>query len=254
VFGGVRREPDGAALARDSGGAVRPLILDVTEQPSLDAARKAVDAAIGPDDDFSLVNNAGITVAGPLELLAPSDLRRQFDVNLFGHVAATRTFLPLLRSHRGRILFMGSLFSRISLPFVAPYSASKAALAALAGSLSLELRAWGIPVVLVEPGNIATPIWSRTHRDVVESLPRFDAGQLALYRRALESFERLTNGYASGGIGPERVARVVTRALSKRRPRLRYPVGWDSRIFGGIAPILPARFRQWILARVTLRR
>jgi len=254
VFGGVRRPEDGQTLVRDSGGTLFAVLLDVTDEATIAAAAAMVGENAHPGDTFSLVNNAGITVAGPLEVLPTAELRRQFDVNLFGPLAVTRAFLPLLRAHAGRIVLMGSIFGRISLPFVAPYTAAKAALGAVAESLSIELRAWSIPVVLIEPGNVATPIWSRTKSSTVASMAGVAAEKIALYREALASFEKLTDGYARSGIPPARVARVVARALGARRPRRRYAVGWDSRVFGRVAPLLPPRLRQWILARITLRR
>ncbi len=254
VFGGVRRPEDGKAIASAARGSLSAVRLEVTDESSIEAAAAAIAGTVGPEDSFALVNNAGITVAGPLELLPTSELRRQFDVNLFGPLAVTRAFLPLLRANAGRILLMGSIFGRISLPFVAPYTAAKSALAAVAESLSVELRAWGIPVILIEPGNVATPIWSRTKSSVVEALARAAPDRLALYRDALASFEKLTDGYAASGIPPDRVARVVARALTVKAPHRRYAVGWDSRVYGRLAPLMPARFRQWLLARMTLRR
>jgi NAD(P)-dependent dehydrogenase (short-subunit alcohol dehydrogenase family) len=254
VFGGVRRPQDGEALARDARGSLTPAIMDITDEASIAAAAVLVSSAAGEDDTVSLVNNAGITVAGPLELLQTSDLRRQFEVNLFGQLSVTRALLPALRTHRGRIVLMGSIFGRISLPFVAPYTAAKFALGAIADSLSIELRQWRLPVILVEPGNVATPIWSRTKASVMESLDRIPAEKVALYQASLASFEKLTDSYAAGGIPAARVGRTVVRALSARTPRKRYTVGWDSRIYGRVAPVLPARFRQWILWRMTLRR
>jgi NAD(P)-dependent dehydrogenase (short-subunit alcohol dehydrogenase family) len=166
----------------------------------------------------------------------------------------TRVFLPLMRARRGRIVIMGSIFGRIALPFVAPYAAAKFALEAVADSLSLELHAWRIPVTLLEPGNIATPIWSktknRTEHDVSGTAPE----RYALYKDGLEAFERLTDSYARSGIKPARVARYVARALEARRPRARYRVGLDSKVIGYFGPRLPSRLRYWILRRVVFDR
>ena len=254
VFGGVRRPEDGEALARGAPGSLVPVILDITSDDSVAAAASTVAAATGENDTVSLVNNAGITVAGPLELLETADLRRQFEVNVFGQLTVTRALLPLLRTHRGRIVLMGSIFGRISLPFVAPYTAAKFAIGAIADSLSIELRQWKLPVILIEPGNISTPIWSRTKAGVIETLDGVAAEKVALYEPSLASFEKLTDSYAASGIPPSRVGRAVVRALEARVPRKRYTVGWDSRVYGRVAPLLPARVRQWILWRMTLKR
>jgi NAD(P)-dependent dehydrogenase (short-subunit alcohol dehydrogenase family) len=254
VFAGVRRQEDAAALSIDAPTNVHPLILEVTDPASIKTAADAICASLDPSDAFSLVNNAGITVAGPLELLEMSALRRQLEVNVVAPVAVTQAFLPTLREHRGRIILMGSLFGRIALPFVAPYAAAKFALEAIADSLALELQPWGIPVSLLEPGNIATPIWRRTKERALASVGTLPAEKLGLYRDALQSFEELTDWYARTGIPASRVARVVVRALTARQPRLRYRVGMDARFYGTFGPLLPDRLRQWILRLVVLRR
>jgi short-subunit dehydrogenase len=149
---------------------------------------------------------------------------------------------------------MGSIFGKISLPFVAPYTAAKFAIGAIADSLSIELRQWKLPVILIEPGNVSTPIWGRTKAGVIETLQKVAAEKVALYQDSLSSFEKLTDAYAASGIPPARVGRTVVRALTARVPRKRYTVGWDSRVYGRVAPLLPARLRQWILWRMTLAR
>jgi NAD(P)-dependent dehydrogenase (short-subunit alcohol dehydrogenase family) len=254
VFAGVRRQEDADALSREGIPSTVPLILEVTDDASIHAAARAVGALLHADDSFALVSNAGMTVGGPLELIDIAAIRQQFEVNVFGPIAMIQAFLPLLRTHRGRIVLMGSLFGRIALPFVAPYAGAKFALEAFADSLSLELRESGIRVILMEPGNIATPIWGRTKQRIRASVITLPEERLAPYRKALDSFERLTDGYAESGIPPLRVARTVARALAARRPRNRYPVGWDARIYGRLGPLLPDRIRLWILYRITLRR
>ena len=90
-----------------------------------------------------------------------AELRRQFDVNFFGAVAVTQAFLPHLRAARGRLLFIGSISGRLAIPFIAPYSASKFALRAVADAWRVELRSAGIAVALIEPGSVRTPIWEK---------------------------------------------------------------------------------------------
>src|SRR5262249_48182153 len=118
-----------------------------------------------------LVNNAGIAVAGPLEHLQLAEIRRQFDVNVFGALAVTQAMLPMLRLARGRLVFVGSISGRLSVPYLAPYSASKAALRTMASALRVELRALGIRVTLIEPGSTRTPIW-RKGRDAAGEIAK----------------------------------------------------------------------------------
>jgi NAD(P)-dependent dehydrogenase (short-subunit alcohol dehydrogenase family) len=254
VFAGVRTDEAAARLTKDARGSLTTVRIDVKDEATIQSAEHVISSSLDDGASFSLVNNAGITVAGPLELLTTAALRDQFDVNVLGPIAVTRVFLPLLRGHRGRIVIMGSLFGRLALPFVAPYAAAKFALEAVADSLALELRDWKIPVTLLEPGNIATPIWEKSKSRVLDEFSSVPRDLYDLYSDNLEAFGRLTSSYARTGIPPLRVARTVARALSVRRPRSRYRVGWDSKVYGCIGPRLPSRLRYWILWRVVHRR
>jgi len=196
------------------------------------------------------VNNAGMTVAGPLEVLPIDSLRQQFEVNVIGQVAITQAFLPLLRARQGRIVIMGSVLGRISPPLVAPYAAAKFALEAITDSLALELRKWNIRVVLLEPGNIATPIWEKSKISVLEKLDALEPEQRELYRETRADVERLAGAFARWGIPSERVAKTVARALIARSPRSRYRVGLDSKFLSTFAPLAPDRFRYWLTRRV----
>jgi len=254
VFGGVRTT-DAVARLSDAGGAsIQPVIMDVRNETSIRAAERMVSSGIGNDTTFSLVNNAGITVAGPLELLETDAVREQFEVNVFGPVSVIRIFLPLLRGHRGRIVFMGSIFGKIAFPFIAPYAAAKFSLEAVADSLALELRESRIHVTLLEPGNISTPLWGKTKTRVIDAFSAVPPDRYAIYKESLDSLEKLTDYFSKTGIQPIRVARTVLRTLSARRPRSRYRVGWDSQVYGRLAPLLPGRLRYWILWRIVLRR
>jgi len=254
VFAGVRKQADADKLVLENNPGTVPLLLEVTEESSIHEAVEKITPMLNADDSFALVNNAGITVGGPMELLDMKALRQQFDVNVFAPIAMTQAFLPLLRAHHGRVVLMGSLFGRIALPFVAPYAGAKYSLEAFADSLSMELRPWGIKVILMEPGNIATPIWETTKKRVSATIDAVPPEKLDLYRIALESFERLTDGYAATGLHPSRVARRVAHALAARHPRTRYPVGADAHIYGRIGPLLPDSIRHRILYRLSLRR
>ncbi len=263
VFAGVRKPADGAALARAFGasrngsgapsgqqGSLTPVIIDVTRAPSIAAALRKVRKAVEPGTPFSLVNNAGIAVAAPLELLALEDLRRQFEVNVFGQVAVTQAFLPLIREGRGRIVFMGSLFGRISVPLVSPYSAAKFAIEAVADAFAIELHKWGIRVSLMEPGNIDTPIWEKFLAKGMEARTPDARARKALYADAEASMHRLAKFFSSTGLTPGKVASVVHHALTARRPRTRYLVGRDAKILTPITALGTDRMRYWVTRRI----
>jgi NAD(P)-dependent dehydrogenase (short-subunit alcohol dehydrogenase family) len=250
VFAGVRRAEDAAALASEGRGAVVPVMIDVTVPSSIYAAVQNVRAAVDPGASFSLVNNAGITVAGPLEVLPIDSFRQQFEVNVIGQLAVTQAFLPLIRERKGRIVIMGSVLGRVAPPLVGSYAAAKYALEAITDSLSLELRPWRIPVVLLEPGNIATPIWEKGKNSVFQKLDALGPEQQELYRDTRADVERLATAFGRGGIPTARVAKTVAKALSIRRPRARYRIGLDSKFLSTFAPICPDRLRYWITRRV----
>lgn len=244
VFAGVRKEADGEALKREAGWNLSPLLIDVGDEETVREATELVTAQTSAL--AGLVNNAGIAVAGPLEFLPLEAFREQLEVNVTGQLAVTQAFMPLLRRARGRVVMMSSIGGRISTPMQGPYHASKFALEALSDALRLELSPWGVRVVLVEPGTIATPIWET-------SLGRADGMMAAMPERARELYGEQyeatrQNALRTGrrGIPPERVAEVVEKALSVPKPQARYLVGRDAQIAARIA-MLPAWVKDRLL-------
>ena len=140
---------------------VRQVPADVTDPGSVAAAARQVAAQAGDRGLHAVINNAGIIVQGPLELVPPADLLHQFQVNTLGPAYVVQAFLPLLRAGHGRVINISAPTARLPVPFMAPISASKAALASLADALRLELAAWGIPVSVVEPGGTDTQIFAK---------------------------------------------------------------------------------------------
>lgn len=212
VFGTVRRPEDGERLR---GHGVTPVLMDVTDTEAVARARDTVVKALSGAPLFGLVNNAGIAVAGPLEVLPLEELRRAFEVNVVGVVAVTQAFLPELRRSRGRIVNISSVSGTIAAPLAGPYAASKFALEAISDSLRRELVPAGIKVIVVQPGSIKTPIWEKVA-----------AMDLDRYRgTAYENVMTLMRDHAirSGerGLPPEAVAKAVLTALTARRPNTR---------------------------------
>jgi len=222
VLAGVRSEATGEAIR---GEHITPVIIDVTNREHVGALR----ATVGDRPLAGLVNNAGINISGPLEFLALDELRRQFEVNLFGHVAVIQALLEPLRTGRGRIVNTGSVGARTPLPFTAPYAASKAALWAMGEALRGELRPWGIHVATVEPGAVATEIWGKADSQAGEMVSGLAPRGQELYGRTLGRVGDIVSSVSAGAIAPERVADVIEHALTSRRPRDRYLVGTDAR-------------------------
>jgi NAD(P)-dependent dehydrogenase (short-subunit alcohol dehydrogenase family) len=239
VFAAVRKNQDAEALARSGGSRVKPVLLDVTKKDTIAQAVRAVSDAVGRAGLAGLVNNAGIAVPGPVELVSIEELRRQFEVNVFGQIAVTQAFLPLLRVARGRIVNVGSVGAKFALPFAGALNASKAAFEILNDALRMELRPWGIHVVLVSPGAIRTSAEAKLAADADASLHSFSSEGKALYGAAFRAFLEAFLHLESGGVGPEVMADTVARALTARVPKRRYAVGPKSRLLPILFNTLP---------------
>jgi NAD(P)-dependent dehydrogenase (short-subunit alcohol dehydrogenase family) len=239
VFAGVRRVGDAPAGTQE-------ILLDVTNEDHVRAAAERIEELHG------LVNNAGIAIAIPLEFIPLAELRRQFEVNVVGQVAVTQAFLPHLRRSRGRIVFVGSIAGQSALPFLGPYAASKHALEAVADTLRVELRPFGVHVALVQPGTIKTPIWTKSAA-VADGLANGAGAELAgLYGERIAAFREVALKRGAKGASVEEVARVVEAALTVERPRTRKLVGLDAKVRAGIER-LPDRLRDRVYERVLLR-
>jgi NAD(P)-dependent dehydrogenase (short-subunit alcohol dehydrogenase family) len=247
VLAAVRRQVDGDELLAASTGRVVPVLLDVTDADAIERAAQAA-AEVAPEGLAGLVNNAGLVIAGPLEFLPIDELRHQLEVNVIGQVAVTRAVLPLIRRAGGRVVNVGSIGGRVAAPFTGAYNASKFALRALTDSLRLELRPWDIEVVLVEPGAVATPIWSTAVAAGIQRRQRMGPELEALYGPALDALTARALARARTGQPPERVAEVIVTALTTVRPRPRYLVGWDARV-AAVIERLPDRLRERVVAR-----
>jgi len=239
VFAGVRRSGDAPTGTEE-------ILLDITNEDHVLAAAERIDELHG------LVNNAGIAIAIPLEFIPLEELRRQFEVNVVGQVAVTQAFLPHLRRSRGRIVFVGSIAGQSALPFLGSYAASKHALEAVADTLRVELRPFGVDVALVQPGTIKTPIWTKSAA-VADGLANGAGAELAgLYGERIAAFRKVALRRGAKGASTEEVARAVEAALTVERPRTRKLVGLDAKVRAGIER-LPDRLRDRVYERVLLR-
>ena len=246
VIAGVRRTEDAEALRDQLGDRVLPVLLDVTDPHAVAAAAELVGGEVGDRGLAGLVNNAGIAVAAPLEFLPPAELRRQLEVNVVGQQAVTRPLMSLLRRGQGRIINLGSIGDRIVAPMTGPYHISKFALRAWNDTLRLELSPWGIQVVLVEPGAVATPIWETSIAAAERLQQTLPPGVEELYGRAIAAARTSALRSAARGMPADQVAAVVAQALTVRRPRARYLVGVDARITAIVAR-LPDRLRDRLI-------
>jgi len=243
AYAGVRSDGDAARIAATH-ERVRPVRIDVTDAASIAAAAQTV--AAGGEPLRAVVCNAGIAVAGPLEFLPVEQLRRQFEVNVLGAVAVAQAFLPQLRASPGRLVFVGSISGRLAVPFIAPYSASKFALRAIADALRTELRRAGIAVSLIEPSSVKTPIWQKG-RDSRESLLAMLGPEAAQrYGAEVEAVFAQTQREEKIAMPVADVSRAIVHAVTARTPRARYLLGAGARA-GSIVALLPPRLRDRIV-------
>jgi len=240
VLAGVRREADAEAVQALSPEHISPLLLDVTDPSGVAAA---VDAARSAEGGLAgLVNNAGVTVQGPVELLDLEDFRRQLEINLVGPVALTQACIPLLRESGGRIVMVSSIGGRGALPFVSPYNASKFALEGFADSLRMELRPQGIRVSIVEPGSVKTEIWRKGTSEGRAQIAALSTSAREIYGKRLEGLLATAQKTAARGVEPVEVAEAIAHALTSSRPKTRYVVGPDARAQATMNALLPTRW------------
>jgi NAD(P)-dependent dehydrogenase (short-subunit alcohol dehydrogenase family) len=261
VLAGVRDPAVGEALAVEAGSErVVPLALDITNPAQVAAAAEFVQERTGDAGLNALINNAGAALGGPLEMLSMQELRDQFEVNFFGHIAMTQALIPALRragTQAGtsggvarpgaRLLLVSSIGGLVTTPYLSPYCASKYALEAVGDALRVELARSHIQVALIEPGSIVTPIWDKGNEllgalDIPPELDRY-------YGQVPAAMGKTLKATAARGIPPERVAQTIEGALGARRMRARYLIGVDARGMSWLKRLLPDHVLDRVLRR-----
>ncbi len=250
VFAAVRKSEDGNRLKSEFGTELAPIIMDITDRATIIAAAEQVSSGLNAPGLDGLVNVAGIGMMRPIEYATPEDLQEIFEINVFGQLAVTRAFLPLIRKSRGRIVNISSVGAHIAIPFGGPINASKSAFGTFSDTLRLELHPFGIHVCTVEPGAIKTPAVEKTLgnvAEVVRMLPPLGGEQ---YGEMLKGFARRAYEREMNGSSPDVVAEVVHRALTARRPRPRYVVGKHASLLTALPRILSGRLLDAIVLRI----
>jgi NAD(P)-dependent dehydrogenase (short-subunit alcohol dehydrogenase family) len=242
VYAGMHHDTEQHAVTP----GVRPVPLDVTSAPSVQAAADEIADRQDGRGLRAVVNNAGIIVSGPVELIPGPEMERQFAVNVLGPAHVTKAFAPLLRTAGGRLINISAPTARLAVPYAGAISASKAALESLSAAARVELAPWGIAVVIVVPGAIDTEIFAKADAAARGALRTADPQRVALYRRQLSAVATAQSSMRTSP--PRTVADAVLRAIEAPRPRARYAVNADARI-AGILSRLPTRARDRVLAR-----
>ena len=230
VLAGVRSTKDSKKISElciNLKGRIETFQLDVTKESDLLGLENFLRDQKAPVR--GLVNNAGVVMAGPLEIMPLDKIKEMFDVNVFGLLRVTQICLPYLRLNRGRIVNMSSISGLTVSPVLSPYCASKHCVEVFSDALRMELKPWGIEVALIEPGSISTPIWEKSlynSSSELKSLPREKYG---LYEGLLSRFEKLAVAISKKASSPDVVVEKTIHALFSRKPKTRYLVGSGAR-------------------------
>lgn len=250
VFATVRNERDAQSLSEQGSDKLTPILVDVTDENSINQAKEHISQFTGDAGLWGLVNNAATAFTSPLEFAPLNELHWLFETNFFGPLAIIQKFLPLIRQAKGRIINVSSTASIVVAPFHGPYSTTKLALNGLTDALRLELRPLGVKVSLVIFGSVRTPIWD-SGGTISESIIRHyppEAWNLygTNYRILVNYFRKM----GKSGISQEEAGRPIVHALTAKQPKTRYYVGPDARLFSLFDNFLHGRLRDWAIMRM----
>lgn len=249
VFGSVRKTQDAERLQSEFGETFVPLIFDVTDEEMVHVAARQVRDQLNGETLFGLVNNAGVAVPAPLAHMPIDEFRMQMEINLTGQLIVTQAFLPLLGMDRslkgkpGRLINMSSTSGKRGAPFVGAYVTSKHALEGMSETLRIELMLYGIDVIIIGPGAVATPIWDKGEQ---ADLTKY---QHTEYVEAARKFQKYMVEDGRKGLPSEKIGEVVLHALTTSKPRVRYPVVPNMLKNWIIPMLLPKRYVDRLIAR-----
>ncbi|MFZ5617233.1 MAG: SDR family oxidoreductase [Pseudomonadota bacterium] len=249
VFGSVRKEKDAIDAKAALGANFTPLVFDVTDDAAIRREAEKVRAALGGRTLDALVNNAGVAVAAPARYLDIDELKRQMDINVYGPIRVTQAFLDMLGADHsrkgapGRIINMSSVAGKIASPFMSPYAMSKHALEALSESLRRELLRHGVGVVIIGPGAIRTPIWSKA--DDLD----IDRYQNTEYFDDLARMKTMMQSFGDEGLEAEEVGKLALKILTAAKPKTRYAILRNKFAMWTLPNLLPKRLVDGMVAK-----
>jgi NAD(P)-dependent dehydrogenase (short-subunit alcohol dehydrogenase family) len=248
VIAAARDAAEADAIRADTGAESAVVAFDVTDRAATQRGCAEVLERLGSSRLAGVVNSAGVVIAGPMALLPDEDLRRQFDINVFGLMMVTRQLVPRLIADGGRLVNVGSISGRLSVPWTGAYSASKFALRAITDALRVELSSRGVRVALIEPGPVSTEIWGTSLSFGEQLRDKLGDAFEREYGAEADRVEAATREAQSRSIPVSHVAEAIVHALTARRPRAQYLVGGEARGQAMLARA-PAAVRDRVLAR-----
>lgn len=250
VFATVRKTADHQQVKKAYGENVIPVVMDVQDESSIQAAAQQIATHLNGRGLDGLVNCAGIGVVRPVEYASLQDLRQTYEVNVFGQISVSQALLHVLRRNRGRIVNITSVGVNIAIPFGGLLNSSKSAFAMLSDSMRLELRPFGVRVIAIEPGAISTPAVEKTLGDIEKVIENLPAEARTQYGEMLRTFGRQAYTREKNGSSPKVVAEAVLHALSSNRPRIRYRVGKHAKLLATLPKLLPESVLDALRARM----
>ena len=251
ILATVRNEADALVLQNQNPDHIHPVIIELRDQDMIRDAVHQITHKTGEDGLYGVVNCAAMLHCGPLEYFPRELWFEQYDVNLFGPMALTQAMLPLIRKANGRIVNIGAVGGGISLPFYGAIASSKIAFEAVNDCLRRELHPFGIHVSIIEPGGIATPANIKMRDSVTKFLNDLEPIGQERYGEAMEAFSQWAFKMHQHNLRPEEVANTVLKALQAKRPKIRYRLGWDSRGAAVLMKLLPDRWFDKIILKIS---
>lgn len=243
VFAGVRKMEDGQKLSQDASSNLTPVLLDVCKKESISKVYNVISKQL-EDNSFSLVNNAGLSLNGPLELLHQRDIKKILDVNIYGLLSVTKTFLPLIRESKGRLVNISSGHGLLAIPDKSVYAASKFAVQAISDALRIELRPFGVSVSNVVVGKVNTSVLGKIERDRIKMLKNSNSAIIIKYLPLIEYFDKEVKTIP--GIEAIEVAKTINDALSSSRPKAQYLIGPGAKKMK-VLSVFPRKVRENML-------
>ncbi|MDG0811156.1 SDR family NAD(P)-dependent oxidoreductase [Cohnella rhizosphaerae] len=244
VLAGVRRQEDADKIRRHN---IEPVIVDITNLDTLKALAERVKQDPLGRSLRAVVNNAGIAVNAPLEMVPLDEFRRQIEVSVIGQVAVIQALTPALLNSGGRVVNIGSLGGKISMPGFGIYSAAKYAMEAVNDSLRREMSSFGLKVIMITPGGVSTGLSEQGIKTAERLAKLMTPDQHRRHDRLFAAVKAQAETWATDGIRPEKVAAVVSRAIHASKPRTRYTAGRDSALLTRLVRILPDKLLDRML-------
>ncbi len=243
VWAGYRKETDRKRLLQTGLKRIKPIKIDVTDEKTIIKAKEIIIKSKTPL--HALFNNAGVALGAPVEALDIQEIKSLYEVNFFGVIRMTKTFLPLLRESSGRIINMSSMSGRICFPFMSPYSSSKYALESLSDGLRREIKGQGVKVAIIQPGIIKTAIWEKSITKSKKAIENSEI--LDIYQPALDKFLNKSENNDRYAVPIEKLGKAIIDAAENKKPKTRYLVTKNNLVIKIMLKILPDKTKDFLL-------